>query len=106
MASPAPSLIAIFARNVELLAFKRNLSRRTLASRLGVSNYVLQRILERRNRHIDPEIVEALLTFFSCTPNDLFLPQPDVNYTLDASPGGSDSISSDLSTCPRPDHQR
>lgn len=70
----------IFARNIELLAFKRGLKRADLAQRIGVSSYVLNRILECRNRHLDPEIVAELLKLFACTPNDLFLPHSDVNY--------------------------
>lgn len=74
------ALLQVFARNVELLAFKRGLARRDLATRLGVTSHVMRRVLECRNHSLDPELVAALLIFFNCTPNDLFLRQPDVSY--------------------------
>lgn len=76
-------LLQVFARNVELLAFKRGLARRDLATRLGVTPHVMHRVLECRNRSIDPELVATLLVFFNCSPNDLFLRHPDVSYPSD-----------------------
>lgn len=76
-------LLRVYARNLEYLAFKRGLHRRDLATRLGVSQYVISRILDGRNRSIDPELLADLLIFFNCTPNDLFLRLPDVSYPSD-----------------------
>lgn len=81
--SAAHPLLRVFARNIDLLAFKRGLTRRELAEQLNITPYILSRVLNAQNRHLDPEIVSDLLAFFDCTPNDLLLPHADVTYRDD-----------------------
>lgn len=73
-------LFRIYARNIELMAFKRGWSVDTLASRLGVSSHTITRIRRNRARYIDPEVLLAVLDVFGCTPNDLLLPQEGIKY--------------------------
>lgn len=76
-----PSLLAIYARNVEHWAFKRGWSSTRLAAELNVTPSALNRVRFNRGRYIDPELFTALLDLFSCEPNDLLLPQPGLDYT-------------------------
>lgn len=86
MSAPHP-LLRVFARNVDLLAFKRGLTRRELAEQLHTTPYILSRVLNAQNRHLDPELVSTLLALFDCTPNDLLLPHADVTYSDDRPSG-------------------
>lgn len=76
-----PPLIAIYARNIEIFAFKRGWSMRHLADEVGCTVATLTRVRMRHNKTIDPELLSALLTAFECRPDDLLLPHPDVDYT-------------------------
>ena len=84
MAAKQPPILHVYARNVEHFAFKRGWSHSQLAIRLGVTPYALNRVRYGRGRWIDPEIFTAALVLFDCTPNDLLLPQPDIDYTISA----------------------
>jgi len=81
MASQKPSLVTIYARNVEHCAFKRGWSAPKLATELGVTLNTLNRIRFARSRYLDPEVFVALLDIFECEPNDLLLPQPGIDYS-------------------------
>lgn len=76
-----PSLLAIYARNVELLVCKRGWTFTRLARELSVSDDVLARLRYHRGRYIDPELFSSLLAVFNCEPNDLLSPQPGIEYT-------------------------
>jgi DNA-binding Xre family transcriptional regulator len=80
-----PSLITIYARNIEIFAFKRGWSMRHLAEETGCTVATLTRVRMRHNKTIDPELLASLLNVFSCHPDDLLLPQPDVDYSLTTS---------------------
>lgn len=82
MPSQQPPLLHVYARNVQHLAFKRGWSAPRLARELGVTMNTLNRIRFARSRYIDPEVFIALLAVFECEPNDLFLPQPGIDYAL------------------------
>lgn len=82
MATQEPPLLHVYARNVQHCAFKRGWSSTKLASELGVSLNTINRIRFGRSRYIDPEVFVALLKLFGCTPNDLLLPQPGIDYEL------------------------
>lgn len=83
MASQKPSLVTIYARNVEHCAFKRGWQAPVLANKLGVTLNTLNRIRFARSRYLDPEVFVALLEVFECEPNDLLLPQPGIDYAHD-----------------------
>lgn len=76
-------LLRIYARNIELLAFKRGWTQETLATRLGVSTNTLIRIRRHQAKYIDPDVLLALMDVFDCTPNDILLPEEGVNYDED-----------------------
>lgn len=76
------SLLTIYSRNVDYLAFKRGWSRSTLAQKLGVSSYVVGRLHRAEGRFIDADLLEALLNVFDCFPNDLLIPYPEIEYDL------------------------
>lgn len=80
MASTKPPLLRVYARNVQLCAFKRGWSNNRLATELGVSLNTVNRVRFGRSRYLDPEVLEALLKAFDCEPNDLLLPQPGIDY--------------------------
>lgn len=76
-----PSLLAIYARNIEVCAFKRGWSMRHLAEEAGCTVATLTRVRMRHNKMIDPELLASLLSVFDCRPDDLLLPHPDVDYS-------------------------
>lgn len=80
----ASALLSIYSRNVRHYAFKRGWTTARLATELGASIHTVNRVLSGTGRTIDPEILVALLELFSCTPNDLFLPEEDIEYGLAA----------------------
>lgn len=80
--SPIPALLPIYARNMELLAFKRGWDSGRLAEELGITRAALNRIRFCNNRYIDPDIFNDLLRILECTPNDLLLPLPDLDYSI------------------------
>lgn len=77
-----PQLLPIFARNLEFLAFKRGWNTGRLAEELGITRATLNRIRFCQNRYIDPDIFQDLLRLLECSPNDLLLPHPDLDYTI------------------------
>jgi DNA-binding Xre family transcriptional regulator len=77
-----PPLLNVYARNVELHAFKRGWSHKFLATRLGITPYSLTRIRYGRGRYLDAEVFASMLEIFDCQPNDLLLPQPGIDYTI------------------------
>jgi DNA-binding Xre family transcriptional regulator len=79
------NILPIYARNIELQAFKKGWSANRLALEIGTSVPTLNRVRFCRSKYIDPELFQDLLRVFKCTPNDLLLPQPDIDYTLSAS---------------------
>jgi DNA-binding Xre family transcriptional regulator len=82
MSAQNPSLLHIYARNVEHCAFKRGWPAGRLASELGVTMNSLNRIRFARSRYIDPEVFSALIELFECEPNDLLMPQPGIDYAV------------------------
>jgi DNA-binding Xre family transcriptional regulator len=86
MPAQQPSLLHVYARNVEHCAFKRGWPTSRLALELGVSLNTLNRIRFSRSRYLDPDVFVALLELFGCEPNDLLLPQPDIDYSSDTTP--------------------
>lgn len=86
MAASQPSLVQIYARNVEHHAFMRGWSSPKLAEELGVTLNTLTRIRYARSRYIDPDVFSALLRVFGCTPNDLLLPFPGIDYSSEIHP--------------------
>lgn len=81
MAAQKPSLIHVFARNIEHRACMRGWQTPRLATELGVTLNTLNRIRFGRSRFIDPEVLLGLLEIFECEPNDLLLPQPGIDYS-------------------------
>lgn len=81
-ASPIPQLLPILARNLEFHAFKKGWDPGRLADELGITRATLNRIRFCHNRYIDPDIFNDLLRVLDCSPNDLLLPQPDIDYTI------------------------
>lgn len=86
MAASQPSLIQIYARNVEHHAFMRGWPPPKLATELGVTHNTLTRIRFARSRYIDPDVFSELLRVFGCTPNDLLLPFPGIDYSSEIHP--------------------
>ena len=86
MAAQKPSLIQIYARNVDHCAFKRGWQAPKLATELGVTLNTLNRIRFARSRYLDPEVFSALLELFECEPNDLLQPQPGIDCSHDIRP--------------------
>jgi len=80
MAGPHP-ILRVYARNVEIAMCRRNLTPSALVRELGVSPHAVTNLRLHRGRWIDPELLAELLELFGCTPNDLLLPQPGVDYT-------------------------
>ena len=76
-----PSLLVVYGRNVEMFAFKRGWTMRQLANEVGCTVATLTRVRMRHNKMIDPDLLSSLLSVFGCTPDDLLLPHPDVDYT-------------------------
>lgn len=75
-----PFLLHVYARNLEHQAFKRGWSSALVAQKLGVTMNTYNRIRFAQGRYIDPEVFEACLKLFECSPNDLLIPQPDIEY--------------------------
>lgn len=75
-------LLTIYARNIDLLTFKRGWSIAKLARELGTTVGTLTRVRLRHNKYLDPELFADLLRVFDCTPNDLLSRHPDVDYTV------------------------
>jgi len=73
-------LLTIFARNLELQAFRKGWTSQQLIKELDITQNAYNRIRQNRSRYLDPEILESAIELFDCTPNDLLLPQPDVVY--------------------------
>lgn len=84
MAAPKKTheLLNVYARNIDLLIFKRGWSLNRLATELGTTVATLTRVRLRHNKYIDPELLADLIRVFACTPNDLLIPHPDVDYTI------------------------
>jgi DNA-binding Xre family transcriptional regulator len=80
-----PRLMRVYARNIDLLAYKRGWSTELLAKRLALSPNTLIRIRRHQSKYIDPEVLLALMDVFDCTPNDILLPQEGVNYDEETS---------------------
>lgn len=80
-APAVPQLLPIYARNIEFLAFKRGMDPGQLADALGLTRPSFNRIRFSYNRYIDPAIFTDLLRILDCTPNDLLLPNPELDYT-------------------------
>jgi len=78
---PNPELLTIYAKNIDLLAFKRGWSMSYLADQVGVTVPTLTRVRLRHNKYIDPELFSAFLTVFECRPDDLLSAHPDIDYT-------------------------
>jgi hypothetical protein len=83
MPTQQPSLLHVYARNVEHCAFKRGWPTQKLAHELGITLNTLNRIRFGRSRYLDPEVFTALIELFACEPNDLLLPQPGIDYFSD-----------------------
>lgn len=64
MATQKPSLVHIYARNVEHFAFKRGWQPPKLAHELGITLNTLNRIRFSRSRYLDPEVFVAMLELF------------------------------------------
>jgi DNA-binding Xre family transcriptional regulator len=79
-----PTLLEIYARNVEYQTFKRGWSRIRLATELGVSPYVLSRLHQAQGRFIDADLFHSLIQVFDCFPNDLLLPHPELEYNVNS----------------------
>ena len=80
MADPHP-ILRVYARNVEIWMCRRALTSADLVRELGASPHTVTNLRRTRGRWIDPELLAGLLDLFGCTPNDLLLPQPGVDYT-------------------------
>lgn len=85
MTGPHP-LLRVYARNVEIWMCRRSLSaadvvREVNALGCAVSPHAVRNLRTTRGRWIDPELLAGLLDLFGCTPDDLLLPQPGVDYT-------------------------
>lgn len=76
--------VRIYARNLELLAFKRGWDPTQTASMLGVSADSFRRLRAGKSRFICADLLNAALELFDCSPNDLLLPQPGVDYSNSA----------------------
>ena len=74
-------LLTVYARNIDLLTFKRGWTLNRLASELGTTTAALTRVRLRHNKYLDPELLSDLLRVFNCAPNDLLAPHPDVDYS-------------------------
>lgn len=85
MDAQQPSILTVYARNVEHQAFRRGWTSTQLARKLNVTPNSLNRVRFGRARYIDPELFEALLQLFRCEPNDLLLPQNGLDYTFSSS---------------------
>lgn len=81
MSSVSHPILRVYARNVEIWMCRRNLTPTHLVRELGVSPHAVNNLRFHRGRWIDPELLVELLELFNCTPNDLLLPQPGVDYT-------------------------
>lgn len=77
-----PSVLQVYARNIEHFAFRRGWSPARLARELSITPHSLNRVRFVRNKYIDPDLFIALMKTFSCEPNDLLLPQPGVDYNI------------------------
>lgn len=85
MADPHP-ILRVYARNVEIWMCRRALTPADILREVGalgcdVSPHAVTNLRRTRGRWIDPELLAGLLDLFDCTPNDLLLPQPGVDYT-------------------------
>lgn len=80
MATQKPSLVHVYARNVDHRLFMRGWLAPDLARALGVTITTVNRLRLGRARFIDPEVFTQLLELFECAPNDLLLPQPGIDY--------------------------
>jgi DNA-binding Xre family transcriptional regulator len=78
---PIPELLTIYAKNIDLMAFKRGWSMAYLAELIGVTVPTLTRVRLRHNKYIDPEIFASLLRVFECRPDDLLSAHSDIDYT-------------------------
>lgn len=74
-------VLAVYARNIDLMLFKRGWSLSRLAKEVGITVPTLTRVRLRHNKYIDPELFSSLLRVFDCRPDDLLLPHPDVDYS-------------------------
>jgi DNA-binding Xre family transcriptional regulator len=79
-ASTSHHALRIYARNLEILLVKAGITHVELAKRLGLSANAMNRIRFVRNAYLDPDVLFAFTRVFDCTPNDLLLPQPGVDY--------------------------
>lgn len=76
----SPTLLEIYARNVDYLAFKRGWTKQQLADELGVSPYTMSRLRMAKGRFIDADLFQAICRVFDCFPNDLLIPYPELEY--------------------------
>jgi len=76
-----PELLPVYARNVELLAFKRGWGPTRLATELGVTTNTINRLRTCKAKYLDLDLFKELLRVFQCQPNDLLQPHQDVDYT-------------------------
>lgn len=81
MSTQSPPLQIVYARNVQYCAFKRGWTKVRLATELGTTINTVNRLVSGTGRYIDPEVFSALTDLFSCTPNDLLLPQDELDYS-------------------------
>ena len=77
MTTKTPILVTYW-RNMEWFAFARGWDHVRLATELGITMNTLNRLRFGRARYIDPEMFDASCEVFNCQPNDLLLPQPEV----------------------------
>ena len=80
-----PASLPVYGRNIELYTFKKGWTSTRLASELGISVGTLRRVRFSRGRYLDLELMQELMRVFSCDPNDLLLPQPDIDYSITTS---------------------
>lgn len=76
-----PDLAVVYGRNIDFQLFKRNWSPTKICKTINISESALTRLRHGRARYIDPEVLLSLLRLFECTPNDLLLPHPGIDYT-------------------------
>ena len=77
-----PDLLPVYGRNIDHFAFKKGWTSTRLASELGITAGTLRRIRLSRGRYLDLDLMLELMRVFSCSPNDLLLPQPDIDYSI------------------------
>ena len=73
-------IMRIFALNIERFAFQRGWSLSVLCDQLGISRNTVERLRYGQATYINPELLAAALEVFEVEPNDLLLPNPEIEH--------------------------